>query len=265
MYSSRRRSFIVHRSRKATTDNKEQLNKTIILAVRSGDVKETEELINKGADIDITENGRNLLMLAISNEQKDVAKLLISRGINLNYRNNQPGDHDQYKSGLDLAEEKGWDDIYELIERTSLANKNIPMAVDDGDAKLTKSLLGQGADINTITDTGESLLMRAIRHRHWEVCELLINQGIDVAYVLELKHETSNGKYETTRETARTYALRYQMPDVIQLIDKKLEEYKEQGITVDDRKEEPTRGNKEKIMNDKEPGTQKQSHTCRVL
>ncbi|XP_077997768.1 uncharacterized protein LOC144450894 [Glandiceps talaboti] len=261
-----RRNFTVRRSRKATTANKENLSKTIILAVRSGDLKETEDLVNKGADIDVTENGKNLLMLAILYDQKDVAKLLISRGINLNYRNHTVGDTDQYKSALDLAEDKGWDDLYELIERTSLANKNIPMAVDDGDAKLTKSLLGQGADINTMTDTGESLLMRAIRHRHWTVCELLINHGIDVAYELELKHESSNGKVEITKDTGRTYAQRYSMPDVLQLIDKKMAEYKDQGITVETEEEVKPQGNKEKTVSTEGPtGHQKQSHTCSIL
>ncbi|XP_077863207.1 uncharacterized protein LOC100375954, partial [Saccoglossus kowalevskii] len=96
-------------------------------------------------------------------------------------------DRTQYKSALDLTEEKGWDDLYELIERTSLANKNIPMAVVDGDSKLTKSLPEQGADINTVTDTGESLLMREIRHGHREMSELLISQEIDVVYVLVVK------------------------------------------------------------------------------
>uniref|UniRef100_A0ABM0M034 Tripartite motif-containing protein 2-like n=1 Tax=Saccoglossus kowalevskii TaxID=10224 RepID=A0ABM0M034_SACKO len=69
-------------------------------------------------------------------------------------------DRTQYKSALDLTEEKGWDDLYELIERTSLANK---------------------------TDTGESLLMREIRHGHREMSELLISQEIDVVYVLVVK------------------------------------------------------------------------------
>nr|XP_006823785.1 PREDICTED: ankyrin repeat and KH domain-containing protein 1-like [Saccoglossus kowalevskii] len=240
--------------------------RTIILSVKSGDVAETEDLINKGADIDVTENGNNLLLLAIVYDQKDVARLLVARGINLNYRSQGGDDRTQYKSALDLTEEKGWDDLYELIERTSLANKNIPMAVVDGDSKLTKSLLEQGADINTVTDTGESLLMRAIRHGHWEVSELLISQGIDVAYVLVQRHQSANGKIETTKETARIYASKYGMPDIIQLIDRREGEYRQQGIIVQDPSEAELQINEKKPVNEDKTDSEKQrSHTCAVL
>ncbi|XP_033629511.1 ankyrin repeat and SOCS box protein 2-like [Asterias rubens] len=92
------------------------------------------------------------------------------------------------------------------------------IAVEQGDLPNVQLAVKRGADINEIPWGMESVLMRAIRCRHSDVAEFLIEQGVDLGYHYE---KTSSPRERKPHETARDYAEFYKLPDIVQLIDTK--------------------------------------------
>ncbi|XP_072033369.1 uncharacterized protein [Amphiura filiformis] len=145
--------YKILRSRRISTTEQETRNlleRDLIAAVKEGNIDEVRTLIQLGGDVNTTEDGCSLLMLAIMYGHSFIAQLLVNTGADVTYPIFKiSGDGEVRKTALDYAAEHNMDCVHELIERRMLANKNIQMAVEDGNSRLTKSLLEQDADINT--------------------------------------------------------------------------------------------------------------------
>jgi len=119
-------------------------------AVLSGNVEVLDQLINAGADPDVTTNlGVTPLMAATINGSQDCAKRLISAGVNLDGKNQQGA------TALILATIKKLD-------------------------SMATQLINSGADISCQTKTNKTTaLMMASRNEMVDVAKLLIKKGAD--------------------------------------------------------------------------------------
>ncbi|MFC1762992.1 ankyrin repeat domain-containing protein [Planctomycetota bacterium] len=135
-------------------------------------------LISKGADVNTKNNwGIRPLQNAIRNGQKDIVELLISKGADVNVSNNAG------VTPLDMAEEIGNTEISELLRKNG-AKKGSPTlfgAVVSGDIEQVKLLIDNGADVDAknIRRGATPLHLAAIRGSQ-NVVELLIASGANV-------------------------------------------------------------------------------------
>lgn len=110
--------------------------------------------------------------------------------------------------------------MYKLQLQERLSN-----AVEMGDLLDVDTCLRMGAKLDEIPWGTESLLMRAIRCKQREVAEHLIKKGIDVNYVY-VKSDSPRSETANYRdETAREYGQFYNMPDIVEMIDKRRKDF----------------------------------------
>jgi len=100
-------------------------------------------------------------------------------------------------------------------------HEKLLIAVEQGDLLNVQLAIKQGANINEIPWGMESVLMRAIRCRHSSVAEYLIEQGVDLGYHYE-KTSSPRGPTKSMQETARDYAEFYDLPGIVDLIDRRM-------------------------------------------
>jgi len=131
------------------TSNKEEINSQFRIAAGLGRIDEVKNLLDRGADVnsgapatDQVPAGGTALMLAAARNQKDVVRLLLSKGANPNQADQGGG------TALIYASWKGNLDI-------------------------VRSLLESGADVNATTRDGRTSLTVATKEGHSEIVSLL--------------------------------------------------------------------------------------------
>ncbi|KAL4226217.1 hypothetical protein ACF0H5_014202 [Mactra antiquata] len=97
--------------------------------------------------------------------------------------------------------------------------KSMVFAVRHGDIdKLEYLLERRNADVNMIW-YGENLLMVAIRAKKEEMCEFLIDNGIDWEYETKLVDVDEQGEISVHKITARQMAYDLQLLDIVEILD----------------------------------------------
>jgi ankyrin repeat protein len=127
------------------------LNEKLILSVRQEDAKETQKLIDQGADVNAVSQygGQTPLMFAAAYGKIETMKLLIEHGADVNARDNNMGTPIMYAT----------QQMYEKSEKTILL------------------LVDKGANINAIDSEGNTALMKS---GSADINNLLITKGANV-------------------------------------------------------------------------------------
>lgn len=138
-------------------------------------------LINKGSDINTRNNsGSTLLHLAARNGQKDIVELLLTKGADFKAQDRVG------RTAAGLAKEYGHIEIVELLSKhanLSGDTKDIMTIFDYaavGDIEKIKSLITEGADVNTKSQSDITALHWAVANGHKDIVELLLQKGADV-------------------------------------------------------------------------------------
>lgn len=63
-------------------------NTPLILAIEKGHKEIAKLLIDGGADLNVTNNGSSALILAFEKEMPEIVKMLIAKGVDINVKNN---------------------------------------------------------------------------------------------------------------------------------------------------------------------------------
>ncbi|XP_016836597.1 ankyrin-3-like [Nasonia vitripennis] len=138
-------------------------------AARRGQWKTVEILLDAGTDVNsLTDEGSTALHLAVGNySNAETVELLIRRGANVNIK-----DH-RGKTPIFMAIEAGiGDDEGENDQEGELAAHRI--------YHITRSLLDAGAEVNAISEAGESAFHRALVYGVDGVIELFLERGADI-------------------------------------------------------------------------------------
>lgn len=188
---------------------------SLVKATKKGDIKEINELINKGTDVNISgieknsENIPPIIIAAVSNNSK-ILSLLIEKGANVN----------TILKGKDitLAEIETEREIKTIkltnptpllaavmggnIENIKILLKNgadidlkgglgftpLMLASFYGKIDIVEILLKNGANINLKDDRGVNALDYSIQEKKTDISKLLIKNGIEIGNVVEGKN-----------------------------------------------------------------------------
>ena len=133
-------------------------------------------LIASGADPDIADRrGRTALHGAVRVNNHKICEELCRQGANINAKDSM-GD-----TPLDIARAMQHKDLAAILQsyggEAGGVCRSIVYAIEDGDTKGIKRLLGQGADVNMKDRDDVSLLHHAVRTGKLEIVKLLIDEG----------------------------------------------------------------------------------------
>ena len=163
-------------------------DKTLLSAVREGELGRVQQLITEGASLDDhTIDGSSALLLATRANQIDIAKALIEAGAKVNQKNLIQD------SPYLLAGASGRNEILQLVlaHGADLKSTNryggtalIP-ACERGHVETVRLLIAAGVDLNPVNRLGWTCLMEAIvlsdggpAHQH--IVSQLIESGADL-------------------------------------------------------------------------------------
>ena len=151
-------------------------DQALIEAVRKGDFKQVQELLDKGADVDAKTDA---LMRAFLSGRAEVAKLLLEKGAQFDAKGQNAltalctaaihGDLEMVK--LLLA--KG-------VDANAGHGRALINAAYYGNAQVVKLLLDGGADVNAKDDSNTTALMNAAGKGRLQITNLLLHKGADV-------------------------------------------------------------------------------------
>lgn len=170
-------------------EEEKTLNQKLIKAAEQSDKKTILNLVEKGADINATnEQGRTAVMIATRNNDPAIVKILIEQGADIDIR-----DHNK-DNVLLYAGASGYLDIVKLaIEAeadTTITNRYggtalIP-AAERGHVDVVEELLQHSnTDVNHVNNLDWTALLEAIilsdgGKKHQKIVQLLIDHGADV-------------------------------------------------------------------------------------
>jgi ankyrin repeat protein len=147
---------------------------------RSGVVK---LLLERGAALNARDqDGETALMYAVKSEDLATVRLLLEKHPDLNAKNNQVG-----LTALGFAEKKGSAEIIRVLKaagaRTSFAGQLMDELQDAllmNDVNRIRTLLDQGADLESKFVMGWTPLIRAAEEGKADIVRLLLSRGADV-------------------------------------------------------------------------------------
>ncbi|MGV8119577.1 MAG: ankyrin repeat domain-containing protein [Candidatus Xenobiia bacterium LiM19] len=133
-------------------------------------------------DVRDTNNGNTLLQLAAVKGSKDIAELLLSKGADINSKNNESqtplhfaafnGETQLVKMLLSKGAELNAKDCYGF---TPLHN-----AASNGNKETVEYLISKGAGINIRTSRGSTPLHLAVSNNHRDAAQSMLSKGADV-------------------------------------------------------------------------------------
>ena len=156
----------------------------LMLAAENGFVQCVELLLDKGADVNVTNiYGYTPLIYAAKKGSRECVKLLLDKGADVNVGDNhwytpliyaaKKGSHECVKLFLD----KGAD-----VNARKCCGGDTPLAyaAGKGSHECVKLLLDKGADVNVSGRHGDTPLIYALDNDSHECVELLLDKGADV-------------------------------------------------------------------------------------
>ena len=163
----------------------EELNKQLLDAARSGDLKTVKNCLYYRADIEAQDRyGRTSLMWACDNNGNiETARFLIDNGANINAKNNDG------LTSLMWACDNGYIETARfLIDNGANINAkdnygwtSLIRACNEGNIEIIQLLIDYGADIEAKNNYGRTSLMWACNNGYIEIARLLIDNGANIA------------------------------------------------------------------------------------
>lgn len=183
-----------------------------VTAVTSGDVAMTEFFIKNGVNLELKgPDGKTALLHAISLKNKKLVDMIIAAGADIKTEDAAGKDTLMYaaeannaelmnkllrlgfdekkkskagKTALDYAIDARAQETYRILSKKNTLPMDFINAVEKGDAKAVKTLISEGADVNTKDKNGKAAVVIATEKGDSAVLKLLLENGAD-----------PNGKY----------------------------------------------------------------------
>ena len=227
--------------RGANPDHVSKNNETaILMAAANGRIGAFKTLLAKGVDLNVADrNGRTPLMLAVKNYEIEMVDLLLAKGVDLNVRDRQGhtalmhavkntkpslvkrllGHGADYnikdKTGNHSFQYAHFLRHYELAEifkrfvedgcivDAAKREPDLFAAAQAGDIALIDGFLGQGVDVNSVNERGETALMHAVQTGKVETMKRLLSVGANPNLYAKLGHTALSLAVQREDEAAR--------------------------------------------------------------
>ncbi len=152
---------------------KAELDQGLLINARGGNLDKVKDLIAQGANLETNDN--TALHNACSNGHLKVVEYLIDKGASLKAKNKDG------KIPLELAEQKGYTDIVEILKQTQLnLDRELLVAVEKEDLGKVKDNIRRGANVNAQSRLGWASVFWAIQKNNLNIVKLLVNNGADI-------------------------------------------------------------------------------------
>jgi ankyrin repeat protein len=154
------------------------------LAAHRGDIDKVRSILEKGTNVDVRDKaGHTPLFYAASAGQLHVVEFLISKGADVNAKDNRDGETPLFYAG-----DAGWKNVVELLiakgadinARGGLGGSALESAAWLGRGDVAELLITKGADVNIRDDWGYIPLHAAACTGLVEIAERLITKGNDI-------------------------------------------------------------------------------------
>ncbi len=165
--------------------NQDKLDKALYDLVKNMcSVVEVQDLINQGADVNISDQDAlsTPLMWAASHGLYEIGELLLKNGADVNVQNGNGN------TALYFAAQWNWAGVAKLLIdngavisiQTNKGWTALCRAAYKGHLEICELLIDSGADVNAKTNIGGTALIWTVRKGHLAVCKALIENGADV-------------------------------------------------------------------------------------
>ncbi|WP_353272741.1 ankyrin repeat domain-containing protein [Wolbachia endosymbiont (group A) of Urophora cardui] len=152
---------------------KAELDQGLLINARGGNLDKVKDLIAQGANLETKDN--TPLHNACNNDRLKVVEYLIEKGASLKAKNKDG------KIPLELAEQKGYTDIVEILKQTQLnLDRELLIAVEKEDLGKVKDNIRRGANVNAQSRLGWASVFWAIQKNNLNIVKLLVNNGADI-------------------------------------------------------------------------------------
>ena len=152
-----------------------ELTNALLTAVADGRVDEAKKLIAQGVDV-AGESGANFFIIAVLQEDVDMVKLLVEHGVRFDTKIPTLG-----LTTMEYAACQGRGEAVKVFLSHGVDTSSLPMAACAGDLTIVRSLIAQGADINTRDEAGLTPLLWAAVTDQVDVVEYLLANGAGMA------------------------------------------------------------------------------------
>lgn len=167
-------------------------------------------LIESGADINISYNDENLLMLAVKGRDLETVKMLLEKGFAVNARNKDGATALMFvepdRNGLEIMKtllQAGADpNLFAVNKNSNYCYTPLMRFASPYSLQHLKLLIENGADVNLACGDGKTVLIEAIKKYQPEVVKQFIEYGANVQgepvdkALVEIKTYFKEGSYE---------------------------------------------------------------------
>ncbi|WP_370274077.1 ankyrin repeat domain-containing protein [Wolbachia endosymbiont of Phyllotreta cruciferae] len=167
----------------------EYCKSSLHLAARLGNLKEVENLLREGADVNVkNDKGKTPLHFAAESGYQQVVQALLDKGANVNAKDKDgktPLDLTTNEEIRTLLENAGKTDNASPVLQNDEEESQVPQnaalleAAKSGDINEVKRLISEGANVNAVEDLYTPLYWAA-KNNHFNIVEVLLDNG---AYV----------------------------------------------------------------------------------
>lgn len=178
------------------------LASSIVEMVKIGDIAAVTAALDEGAAVDQTEGGITALYVASESGNVELAKLLIDRGADVNQTVKLQ------QTPLYAAVKKGHAAMVELLlssgaDPNKRAKRQTPLHVasDSGCLQCATYLVGAGAEVNALLETGAPPIHFAVRNGHRDIVDYLLRQGAGPTPSAPISHLLASADTELGRQT----------------------------------------------------------------
>lgn len=155
-------------------------NESLLKAASQGDVTAIQEALNKGADINFSdEEGNDALGTAAEHDHPECVRVLLKRGAKIRYTNSR-------FSPPEVAALMGHDDVLLVFFEEGFSpnwqgpsGRTLLHAAAEGQDKTVRLLLKKGAPVDAKQQNGETPLFLAVGFNYDEVVKVLLAAGAD--------------------------------------------------------------------------------------
>ncbi|MFP3016488.1 MAG: ankyrin repeat domain-containing protein [Wolbachia sp.] len=152
---------------------KAELDQGLLINARDGNLDKVKDLIAQGANLETKDN--TPLHNACNNDRLEAVEYLIEKGASLKAKNKDG------KIPLELAEQKGYTDIVEILKQTQLnLDRELLIVVEKEDLGKVKDNIRRGANVNAQSRLGWASVFWAIQKNNLNIVKLLVNNGADI-------------------------------------------------------------------------------------